>query len=266
MSARASRRPREPSSRRAALLARFSTEQAGDHKHLITGSGVLVIGAAVQAVGGMLFSLIVAQVDTKSDFGNASALFTSVLFVTYLAGLGLPVSLARFSADRSRASHVIFTWGVLATVVSSVVASSLYLGLVHPQAADVLWDWNPVGGFARLRRGRVGLRVLPDRRRALHDHAALEPGPVPDRARQRGQGRPDPDRRPVQQPGAPAVPVPRRAGRGQRHRRRLHAPPRHRLRPHARAQAAHRPCRSCGTRRSTTCRRSPTRRRTSPSR
>jgi len=136
------------SSRRAALLARFSSEQGGDHKHLITGSGVLVIGAAVQAVGGMLFSLIVAQGDTKSDFGNASALFTSVLFVTYLAGLGLPVSLARFSADRSRAAHVIFSWGVLATVVSSVVAASLYLGLVHPQAADVLWDWNPVGGFA----------------------------------------------------------------------------------------------------------------------
>lgn len=135
------------SSRRAALLDRFRSQQASDHKHLITGSGVLVIGAAVQALGGMLFSLIVAQGDTKSDFGNASALFTSVLFVTYLAGLGLPVSLARFSADRSRASHVIFTWGVLATVVSSMVASSLYLAVVHPKAAQVLWDWNPVGGF-----------------------------------------------------------------------------------------------------------------------
>jgi O-antigen/teichoic acid export membrane protein len=116
-------------------------------RHLLTGSGVLVVGAGVQAVGGMVFSLIVAQVDTKAHFGDASALFTSVLFVTYLAGLGLPVALARYAADRSVGSHVLFAWGVLATSVGSVVAAAFYLSVVSPGAADVLWDWHPVGGF-----------------------------------------------------------------------------------------------------------------------
>ncbi len=116
-------------------------------RHLLTGSGVLVIGAAVQGLGGMVFSLIVAQVDTKAHFGNASALFTSVLFVTYLAGLGLPVALARYAADRSVASQVVFAWGVVFTAVAAVLASALYLGVVHPKAAHVLWDWNRVGGF-----------------------------------------------------------------------------------------------------------------------
>src|SRR4051794_33915542 len=54
------------SSRRAALLARFRPQGTEEHRHLLTGSGLLVIGAGVQALGGMVFSLIVAQGDTKS--------------------------------------------------------------------------------------------------------------------------------------------------------------------------------------------------------
>ena len=135
----------------AALLGRLRpgrpSDGPGGHRHLLTGSGVLVVGAGVQALTGMVFSLLAANGDRKANFGNASALFTSVLFVTYLAGLGLPVALARYSADRSRESHVIFGWGLLATVASSVVASAFYLGVISPKAADaVLWSWSSVGG------------------------------------------------------------------------------------------------------------------------
>jgi O-antigen/teichoic acid export membrane protein len=107
----------------------------------------LVLGAAVQGLGGMGFSLVVAQIDPKATFGTASALFTSVLFVTYLAGLGLPVALARYSADRSVDSHVVFAWGAVATSIGAVIMSALYLGIVHPKAAQALWDWHPVLGF-----------------------------------------------------------------------------------------------------------------------
>lgn len=144
--------------RRRALLRRFRFRAATDtesgsairrHRHLLTGSGVLVIGAAVQGLGGMIFSLIVANWDSKEAFGDASALYTSVLFVTYLAGLGLPVAMARYAADRDRDSHVVFTWGMVATAVASVIATAFYLGVFQPGAAEaVLWDWHPVGGFA----------------------------------------------------------------------------------------------------------------------
>lgn len=132
----------------AGAAGRTLRERAsGRHRHLLTGSSVLVIGAAVQGVGGMLFSLIAAQIDLKSEFGDATALYTSTLFVVYLAGLGLPVAVARYAADRSEDSHAIFTWGAIATAAASVVASTLYLGVVHPPAAKVLWDWQPVLGF-----------------------------------------------------------------------------------------------------------------------
>ncbi|WP_426574836.1 lipopolysaccharide biosynthesis protein [Aquihabitans sp. McL0605] len=133
-----------PTGRLSALRSRSSGSAS---RHLLTGSSVLVLGAAVQGFGGLAFSIFVSKIDVKSDFGNATALFTSVLFVTYLAGLGLPVALARYAPDRSVDSHVIFSWAVLATIPASLIASGLYLWLVAPNAAHVLWDWNPVGGF-----------------------------------------------------------------------------------------------------------------------
>lgn len=109
---------------------------------------MLVVGAAVQGLGGMVFSLIVAQWDSKVAFGDASALFTSVLFVTYLSSLGLPIALARYASDRSIESHVVFTWAMLCTAAASLVASAGYLILVAPSAAHVLTDWNVIGGYA----------------------------------------------------------------------------------------------------------------------
>jgi len=140
----------DPAGRRAALRRRFQATTGTDgHRHLLTGSSVLVAGAAVQGLGGMAFSLVVAHwgAHAKANFGDASALFTSVLFVTYVAGLGLPVALARYAADKTKDSHVVFAWGVVATAVGSTVASGLFLWIVHPKAARVLTHWHPALGY-----------------------------------------------------------------------------------------------------------------------
>jgi O-antigen/teichoic acid export membrane protein len=141
--------PPAPTTARAGRLAALRARGGGSaQRHLLTGSTVLVLGAAVQGFGGLAFSIFVNKIDVKADFGDATALFTSVLFVTYLAGLGLPVALARYAPDRSVDSHVVFSWAVLATIPASIVASGLYLLLIDPHAAQtVLWDWDPVLGF-----------------------------------------------------------------------------------------------------------------------
>lgn len=128
-------------SRRARLTGR-----AGDHRHLLAGSAALVIGAAVQALTGALFWLVAARIDTTDDVGRATALFTSILFISYLSGLGLQVSLARFAPDRSDESHGVFAWGVLATVVSASVVAGGYLLIVDTEATRALTDWQPVIG------------------------------------------------------------------------------------------------------------------------
>ncbi len=118
-------------------------QKVGAHRQLVTGSAVLVVGAAVQALGGAVFWLIAANVDAKSVVGTGTALFTSVNFVTYVAGLGLPVALARFAVGRSDDADTIYTWSILATVAAAAVVGTAYLGflkLVDPPSTEPLFQ------------------------------------------------------------------------------------------------------------------------------
>ncbi|CAN5821329.1 hypothetical protein BH24ACT3_BH24ACT3_00080 [soil metagenome] len=129
-----------------ALRTRLQQRRPTGHHHLLTGSAVLVFGAAVQALTGSIFWLIAARLDDQTDVGNATALYTSVLFVTYLAGLGLPVAVARYAADRSQESDTIFSWGLAATTVSAIGFGLAYVALVPAAATEVLTDLHPVLG------------------------------------------------------------------------------------------------------------------------
>jgi O-antigen/teichoic acid export membrane protein len=133
-----------------------TTGRAGTHRHLLAGSAALVVGAAVQAVSGAVFWLVAARIDTTDDVGRATALFTSILFIAYLAGLGLQVSLARFAPGRDEESHAVFSWGVLATIASATVVASGYLLAVDTQATRALTDWHPVLGPGLFVLGAVG--------------------------------------------------------------------------------------------------------------
>jgi len=130
--------------------------RAGTHRHLLAGSAALVVGAAVQAVSGAVFWLVAARIDSTDDVGRATALFTSILFIAYLAGLGLQVSLARFAPGRDDESHAVFSWGVLATVVSGTTVAAGYLLAVDTEATDALTRWHPVGGPVLFALGAVG--------------------------------------------------------------------------------------------------------------
>ncbi len=120
------------------------------HRHLLTGSAMLVVGAAIQALSGAVFWLVAARLDVEADVGAAAKLSQSVLFVTYLAGLGLPVALARYAAGRDDDSDTTFTWAAIVTAATGVVMSLGFAVVVHMASdespVDVLTDWHPVGG------------------------------------------------------------------------------------------------------------------------
>ncbi len=132
-----------PDTRRSRLSDRAST-----HRHLLAGSAALVVGAAMQALTGAVFWLVAARIDTTDDVGRATALFTSTLFIAYLSGLGLQVSLARFAPGRDHDSHAVFAWGVVFTIVASSLVAGGYLLLVDTEATRSLTDWSAAGGPA----------------------------------------------------------------------------------------------------------------------
>lgn len=127
-------------------MLRSLRHHASGHRHLLTGSVALVLTAGVQAVSGALFWLIAARVDTQTDVGHATALFTSVLFVAFVAGLGQPVAAARYAAGRTPADHVLFAWGAAATAAAATVLGVAYLFGVRPAAVDELLDWHGAAG------------------------------------------------------------------------------------------------------------------------
>ena len=122
--------------------------RASGHRHLLTGSAALVLTAGVQALSGALFWLIAARVDDQTDVGHATALFTSVLFVSFMAGLGQPVAAARYAAGRTRADHVIYAWGASATAFAAAIIAVGYLLVVSPPAIEELRDWHGTAGPA----------------------------------------------------------------------------------------------------------------------
>jgi len=130
-----------------AALARL---RGAGHRHLLTGSALLVVGAGIQALSGAVFWLVAARLDVEADVGAAAKLSQSVLFVTYLAGLGLPVALARYAAGRDDDSDTTFTWAAVATAVAASVMGLGFAVVVHAASdespIDVLTDWHPVGG------------------------------------------------------------------------------------------------------------------------
>jgi O-antigen/teichoic acid export membrane protein len=145
-------------------MLRSLRHRASGHRHLLTGSAALVLTAGVQAISGAVYWLIAARVDTQTDVGHATALFTSVLFVAFVAGLGQPVAAARYAAGRTRDDHVLFAWGALATAVAGVIVSIAYLVLVSPRAVEELRDWHGALGpavFVFLAVG-TGLSLLLD--------------------------------------------------------------------------------------------------------
>ena len=107
---------------------------------------MLVAGAAIQAASGAIFWLVAARLDTPADVGEAAKLSQSVLFVTYLAGLGLPVALSRYAAGRDRDSDVTFTWAAIATTVTALVIGLGYVVVLHGAVTDVLTDWHGLWG------------------------------------------------------------------------------------------------------------------------
>jgi O-antigen/teichoic acid export membrane protein len=86
--------------------------------------------AGLAAFGGFIYWLVVARIAPAGIVGAAAALYSSVQFVNYLTGLGLPIAVARYGASPKHESSVLFNWSVVLTVASSFVGAAIYFAIV----------------------------------------------------------------------------------------------------------------------------------------
>jgi O-antigen/teichoic acid export membrane protein len=85
------------------------------------------------AFGGFVYWLAIARIAPAHVVGVAAALYSSVQFVNYVTGLGLPIAVARYGGSPKERPSVLFNWSVVLTVVSSFVGTALFLAIVPDQ-------------------------------------------------------------------------------------------------------------------------------------
>ena len=99
---------------------------------LFRSSFSLSTAAAIAAFGGFVYWVLIARVAPATRVGEAAALFSSIQFVNYATGLGLPIAVARYGVTKRRTPSVLFNWAIVFTVASSFVGAAIYFAIVLP--------------------------------------------------------------------------------------------------------------------------------------
>jgi diguanylate cyclase (GGDEF)-like protein len=97
---------------------------------LFWSSMSLSSAAGLGAFGGFIYWLLIARISPAHVVGTAAALYSSVQFVNYMTGLGLPIAVARYGSSPKHEPSVLFNWSVVLTVVSSFIGAAVYFAIV----------------------------------------------------------------------------------------------------------------------------------------
>ena len=168
---------------------------------------LLVVGAAVQALGGTALLRLIARearpAARRSELRHRDAVHVGPVRDLPGGARACPCR-SPATARTGRRRHTTFAWAVVATAIASVLGRHRLPDLPGGRRAPV--DARPSGtapsaGPLRVRGVGGGLGVLADRRRALHDHPPVEPGAGPHHHR-------------GHRPAAPGLPHPTGAGPG----------------------------------------------------
>lgn len=126
---------------------------------LLSSTGGLLSANLVISATGFAFWAVASRRFPAESVGEAAALFSLVLFLTWLTALGLPLGVARFSVDRSRTAGVVYSWACVLTTLSSLVGA-IGLMLVRPASLEPLLDvFAPVVVVALLTAMVSGLSI-----------------------------------------------------------------------------------------------------------
>jgi O-antigen/teichoic acid export membrane protein len=113
-----------------------------------------MVSIAIMAVGGFVAWAVAARVQPVDVVGSATALFASLLFITYLTGMGLPVAVARFGHEPPPTAERLWSWAVLYAAVASTVGAIGFMAvaprLLGPEVTEPLNDIGALRASALL--------------------------------------------------------------------------------------------------------------------
>jgi O-antigen/teichoic acid export membrane protein len=133
---------------------------------LLRGSAWLSVSTVITALGGLLFWVVAARVATSREVGQATALFSAILFVNYLTNMGLVIAIARYARDDSPASTLTYWWGLIITGATSAIAAVAFFWLAPSRTVAPLRAMDTSAAvvvFAAIAAG-VALTTLLDAR------------------------------------------------------------------------------------------------------
>ena len=141
-------------SRSTTLTSRPSGPVEGQ---LTRGSFAILISVVANAVGGLVYWIVVARAASTSVVGTSSAMFQTLLFANFVGNVGLPVTIARYAKGSDDQSVNVANWSVLFRIVSAVVG--VVVVLLFAQSAgpiERLDVWGPYAGRLVFALGAVG--------------------------------------------------------------------------------------------------------------
>ncbi len=124
------------------------TDRLSGHGHQLRGSFWVTAAVGVNAVGGFAFWLVAARLYDQDDVGQATALFTTVLFVNYAASLGLPVAVARYASGTSPDANRLFNGALAVTAAGSALAAVVVLLVLPSTVTAPLRGGGGLAGIA----------------------------------------------------------------------------------------------------------------------
>jgi O-antigen/teichoic acid export membrane protein len=94
---------------------------------MLKGSVALVVAVGLNALGGLVFWLAAARELDQEVVGRSTALFQSQLLLTYVAGLGLPLAIARFAADVDGDGAAVSAWAMRVRSVAALSSGTAFV-------------------------------------------------------------------------------------------------------------------------------------------
>lgn len=150
----------------ASAIPLSSPPAPGARGHLLRGSAYSLASVAAGAATAAVFWLVAARLYPVDAVGRASALFSSLLFVTFVTNLGIPVAVARYGSEAPDTYRSLVAWSLLAAGVSATAVGAVFVVAVPDDVTAPLREWGmgpAVSIFAAL-AGCTALTLVIDTR------------------------------------------------------------------------------------------------------